>query len=101
VSVQSKFAVALSLDADPVAAATDAARQIADQFAGDPVTLAVVFVSRSLCTDPWALLDALQTQLAPEHLIGCTGEAIIGAGHEVEGAPALSLWCAFLPDIEV
>ena len=97
----STFAVALSLNPEPVAAATDAARRIKDQLAGTPVTLAVVFASPGLCTDPWSLLDALHTELAPEHLIGCMGETIIGDGREVEGAPALSLWCAVLPDVEV
>lgn len=97
----SKFAVALSLDPEPVAAATEAALRIKEQLAGTPVTLAVMFASPSLCTDPWSLLDALHTELAPEHLIGCIGESIIGDGREVEGAPALSLWCASLPDVEV
>jgi small ligand-binding sensory domain FIST len=101
VSDTSRFAVALSLNPEPVAAATDAARRIKDQLAGAPVTLAVVFASPSLCTDPWALLDALHAELAPEHLIGCVGETIIGDGREVEGAPALSLWCAVLPDVGV
>ena len=55
----STFAVALSLNPEPVAAATDAARRIKDQLAGTPVTLAVVFASPGLCTDPWSLLDAL------------------------------------------
>ena len=61
----------------------------------------MLFASPSLCTDPWSLLDALHSGLAPEHLIGCIGESIIGDGREVEGAPALSLWCAFLPDVDV
>lgn len=101
VSGQSKFAAALSVDPDPVAAATEAARNIAAQLSGAPVTLAVVFASPGLCTDPWSLLDALHGELAPEHLIGCTGEAIIGDGREIEGAPALSVWCTSLPDVAV
>lgn len=101
VSDQPNFAVALSVNPDPVSAATEAARQITRQLAGTPVTLAVVFVSPGLCTDPWSLLDALHTELSPEHLIGCMGEAIIGEGREIEGTPALSLWCASLPDVGV
>ncbi len=97
----SKFAVALSRNPEPVAAATEAARRVKDQLAGASVTLAVLFASPSLCTDPWSLLDALHTELAPEHLIGCIGETIIGDGHEVEGSPALSLWCASMPEVEV
>ncbi len=101
VSDQSKFAVALSVDPEPVAAATEVARNIRGRLGGAPVTLAVVFASPGLCTDPWSLLDTLQTELAPEHLVGCTGEAIIGGGREVEGDPALSVWCASLADVAV
>ena len=100
-SHQSKFAVALSVDPEPVAAATEVARSITSQLRGAPVNLAVVFASPSLCTDPWSLLDTLQTELAPEHLVGCTGEAIIGNGREVEGDPALSVWCTSLPHVAV
>lgn len=100
-SDQSQFAVALSVDPEPVAAAIEVARSITSQLRGAPVTLAVVFASPSLCTDPWSLLDTLQTELAPEHLVGCTGEAIIGNGREVEGDPALSVWCTSLPHVAV
>lgn len=101
VSDRSKFAVALSVDPDPVAAANEAARSIVAQLEGATATLAVVFATPSLCTDPWSLLETLHTELAPEHLIGCTGEAIIGDGREVESGPALSVWCASLPGIAV
>jgi small ligand-binding sensory domain FIST len=96
-----KFTVALSVEDDPVAAATDAATRARSALGGQAPTLAVVFASPQLCTDPWSLLDTLHTHLEPAHLIGCTGEAVIGAGREVEGGPALSLWCAHLPDISV
>ncbi len=101
VSATSKFAVALAEGPDPATVALSAARSVREQMAGAPVTLAVIFASPSLCTDPWLLLDTLHTELAPEHLAGCTGETIIGGAREIEGAPALSLWCASLPDVAV
>ncbi len=97
VSDASKFAVALSVDDDPVVAATRAAREACARLGGPGPTLTVMFVSPRLCTDPWSLLEVIHEELAPESLVGCTGEAIVGAGREVEGGPALSLWCARLP----
>jgi small ligand-binding sensory domain FIST len=101
VKTQSTFAVALSVDPDPLAAAAEAAREIVRQLDGAPVSLAVVFVSPGLAADPWSLLDVLHSELAPEQLVGCTGEAIIGGGREVESSPALSVWCAHLPDVQI
>lgn len=97
----SKFATALSLETDPVAAALDVAGQISAQMDGSAITLAVVFATPSLCVDPWSLLEALHQGLAPQHLIGCTGEAVIGGTREIEGAPALTVWCAALPRVAV
>jgi small ligand-binding sensory domain FIST len=44
-----------------------------------------------------ALLDAGLTR----HVLGCTGEAVVGDGREVEGDPALAVWSATLPGVEV
>jgi small ligand-binding sensory domain FIST len=101
VSPPSKFATALSLQTDPVAAALDVVGQITAELGTTPITLAVVFATPSLCIDPWSLLEALHDGLAPHHLIGCTGEAVIGGTREIEGAPALTVWCASLPDVAV
>ena len=98
---QSKFAVALSVNPDPVAAATEVATRARAALGGATPSLAVIFASPQLCADPWSLLEAIHTHLAPERLIGCTGEAIIGDGREIENAPALSLWCAVLPEIAI
>lgn len=97
----SKFAVALSVDPDPVAAATEVATRARAALDGATPSLAVLFASPQLCADPWSLLEAIHAHLAPERLIGCTGEAIIGEGREIESGPALSLWCAALPDVAV
>jgi small ligand-binding sensory domain FIST len=101
VNRMSKFAVALSVDPDPVAAATEVSLRARAALDGAAPSLAVIFASPQLCTDPWSLLETIHEHLAPERLIGCTGEAIIGEGREVERGPALSLWCASLPDVAV
>lgn len=95
------YAVALSVDPDPIAAAIEVSAMARAAMGGVAPTLAVMFASPQIALDPWSLLDAIHEHLAPEHLIGCTGEAIIGAGREVEEGPALSLWCARMPDVEL
>jgi small ligand-binding sensory domain FIST len=93
------FAVALSVDPDPVAAAAAVSREVRAQLGAERPTVAVMFASPHLCADPWALLDAVHEHLGPERLIGCTTEAVIGEGREVEEGPGLSIWCARLPDV--
>lgn len=95
------FAVALSVNPDPVAAGREVAEAARDALGGRAATVAVMFASPHLCADPWSLLDAVHAHLAPEHLIGCTAEAVIGDGREIEDGPALSLWCAHLPDVDI
>jgi small ligand-binding sensory domain FIST len=64
---------------------------------GAEVTLAVVFATPELLADDGVLVDAIGEALAPRHLIGCTAEATIAEGREIEGGPALTLWAAHLP----
>jgi small ligand-binding sensory domain FIST len=100
-TAQARFGVGLSLSEDPNSAAAEACRAAADGLAGAAATLAVVFASPDLCRDAESLLAAVHEALAPEHLIGCMGEAIVGAGREVESGPALAVWAAHLPGAEV
>ena len=60
----------------------------------------VIFASPALCEGADALLEEIEGALAPGHLIGCMGEAIVGAGREVEDGPALAVWAAHLPGAE-
>jgi small ligand-binding sensory domain FIST len=59
---------------------------------GVPPDLAVVFFSAHHADAAATIAKELQQRLHPRGLIGCIGEAIIGAGREIEHAPALSLW---------
>ncbi len=65
-------------------------------------TLMAVFVSPDLLNPvgdgPSALIhDAL----SPDYLIGCTAEAVIADGREIEQPPAISAWAAFLPEASI
>ena len=47
------------------------------------------------------ITECLQTQLSPRHLIGSTGESIVCDATEIETSPAISLWCASLPETQI
>jgi small ligand-binding sensory domain FIST len=44
-----------------------------------------------------AFLEQGQTR----HVLGCTGESIVGEDREVEGSPALSVWSITLPGVSI
>jgi small ligand-binding sensory domain FIST len=86
------FAAALSTAADTVRAVADVCRQAGEALGGPP-DLAVFFFSPHHLANG-DRLGEIHRLLRPGRLIGCVGEAIIGTGQEIEGAPALSLWLA-------
>jgi small ligand-binding sensory domain FIST len=98
---ESAFAVGLSRAADPLAAAEEACAAVRAGIGEGPVSLLVMFASPDLCVDAEGLLAAVGERLGPEHLIGAMGEAIIGDGLEIEEGPALAVWAARLPGVEV
>jgi small ligand-binding sensory domain FIST len=96
-----RFAVAVSTAPDPEQAAREAAERIAATIRPAETTLAAVFASPAIAEDSEAVLEVLHELIEPERLIGCTTEAVIGAGREIEDGPALSVWCARLPGATV
>src|SRR5690606_28551905 len=101
-SREASFGVGLSRSADPARAGAEAAAAAREGLPpAEQPTLAVVFASPSLAEDAEALLEGVHRELSPRHLIGCTGEAIVGAGQEVEDGPALAVWAAHLPGADV
>jgi small ligand-binding sensory domain FIST len=97
----SLFGAGLSRDADPVRAAREACAPVRAALGDAAATLVVMFASPDLCRDAEGLLAAIRGELAAEHLIGAMGEAVVGAGREVEEGPALAVWGAHLPGVEV
>jgi small ligand-binding sensory domain FIST len=86
--------------ADAARAASEAAAAVAAEL-GAAADLVVVFASPPLCSDPQVIRDAITAELAPRHMIGCTGAAIVGTGREVENEPALVVWGAILPGARI
>lgn len=85
---------------DPRAAATAAAHEVARRLGGPP-DLVAVFASPALCRDADLIRATVAAVLSPRHLIGGTGEAIIGRGREIEDRPAVSVWGAILPGARI
>jgi small ligand-binding sensory domain FIST len=83
---------------------TEAAlREVVDRAAGalegEPADLALVFASMHHA-DALAEISAEATRRGlGRHVLGCTGESIVGEDQEVEGKAALSLWALRLPGI--
>lgn len=102
VDARAHFGAGLSQASDPVEAAREACAGVrAGLGEGPPPTLLVMFASPGLCEHAEDLLAAIHAELAPEHLVGAMGEAIVGDGREIEDGPALAVWAARLPGVEV
>ena len=69
---------------------------LADLQSDEPVDLAIVFAD-SLFGHHRELTKRLQDGLRARHLIGCTGQSVIGSGVEAEDGAALSVLTLQLP----
>ena len=87
---------ALSTNPDATAALADALDRALAPLAGAQPELTVVFFSNHHATRAHELAQAVADAVAPGPVIGCTAQAVIGEGREVEEGPALSIWTANL-----
>jgi small ligand-binding sensory domain FIST len=95
-----RFAAALSTHPETELAASDVCTQLAREIRGKS-DLGLVFISHHHGPDFGRVAEIINDQLHIEHLIGCTGEAIVGGRQEIERQPAISLWLARLPSTEI
>src|SRR5882762_9229098 len=96
-----RWASALSRKERTGEAVADAAAEVRRGLAGAPADLVVAFVSPHHLDASAGLPAQVEAALPGALLAGCTGGGIIGAGHEVEDAPALSLTAASLPGVRL
>ena len=94
-----RFASALTRQGDAQAAADELTRAIREQLGSSRIDVAFLFISAHHADQAEALSHALRTTLAPETLVGCTGEGVIATGREVETGTAATLWAAHLPGV--
>lgn len=83
------------------AAIDDVLARASAGLGGPPADLAVAFVSSHHAEALGTLAERVVSLGLARHLIGCTGESIVGEDREVEESPAISLWAIHLPGVEV
>ncbi len=95
-----RFAAALSTIPDSALAADDVCQRVLGSLQGRP-DLAVLFVSADHVSAARQLAAQVSKRLETEALIGCSGESIVGEVQEIERSPAVSLWAARLPQVDI
>jgi len=98
---QMRFSAAISTRQAAGEAVKDLIRQIKAEGGDDSLDLALLFLSPHHRLAVADIVAELRTTLQPGLLLGCTGEGVIGRGHEIEHEPAISLIAAHLPQIEL
>ena len=96
-----RCAGALSTIEDGRAALREVVDRLLEEFAGESADLAVVFASMHHAEALGEVGGELMARGLGRHVLGCTGETIIGEGSEVEHGPALSVWAIQLPGVEL
>lgn len=96
-----RWASSMSEQTELEEAVGSAAAAIEDQMDGDPVDLALAFISPHHASRYSELPALLLGALPHRTLIGCSAGGVIGGGHEVEQRPGFSLTAARLPGVEI
>ena len=89
-----RIACGLSTASDPRAGALEAAEQVARELGDASIDLVFVFASGAHLAAPDATIEAVHETLASDVLIGCGAGGIVGAGREIEGGTAVTVWAA-------
>lgn len=92
------FAAALSNSPKLADAIEEVSATITPALGGTAPDLAVVFVSHHHSAGFDDLAASLKLKLGARLLLGCAAETVIGGDRECEESPALSVWCASIPD---
>lgn len=96
-----QFAVALSKAVDAESAARAAAEDIRAQLNAVPIDLVCVFFSGHHAAEADILAHVLTGTLQPRLLLGCSGEGVIAGAEELETTPAIAVWAAVLPNVNL
>ncbi len=96
-----QFAVALSKTEETESAARAVVQDIRTQLNDAPIDLACVFFSAHHVAEADLLVHVLKETLRPSLLIGCSGEGVIAGAEELETVPAITVWAAVLPHVNL
>jgi small ligand-binding sensory domain FIST len=85
------FSASLSKIGETIRAAEEASSKALGELPGRP-DLAVVFFSMHHAEAAARLGETVRRISGVRHLLGCSGEAIVGNDEEIESGPAVSVW---------
>lgn len=91
ISTQPRFADAFS----------ETLEALTRQLEGHAPDIVVAFLTREFAAENARLAHLLRAEWPDVALFGCSASGVIGAGHEIEEAPAISLTAAVLPGVAV
>lgn len=95
------FASGLSIESDPWSAGREVMDQLRAGLGGSTADLALIFGTVDHADYLADISSRLINDGVARHVLGCTGESIIGVDREIEQGPALGAWAASLPGIEI
>ncbi len=96
-----RYAAAISTHPVASQALGEVTGQVLEQLDGSSADLVVCFVSPHFVGAVEDVAHALDQLLAPRALVGATTAAVVGDGLEVESEPAMSVFAASLPDVDL
>jgi len=71
------------------------------EFAGERVDLCMLFATAHFEDEIERIVASIHERVRPGAFVGTTGETVIWDSHEYEGRPAMALWGARLPGVDV
>ena len=96
-----KFAVSVSQDCQWDQAVLGILRELRGKIGSTPVDLVILFFSSHFIPRAEDVVRRLFEALSPQTILGCTGEGIIGDTEELEDTPAIVVWTACMPDVQL
>lgn len=96
-----KWASAISENPILERAVLEATGVLSRELGGAKADLVIVFVSPHYAEGYQRIPELILSTFPGSALVGCSANGVIGAGHEVEQRPALSLTAASLPGVQL
>lgn len=96
-----QFAVAMSRNPNGMEAAQSLCDDIQREVRSLPIDLAFVFFSAHYGPDIQPICAFLEKTLEAQCLLGSMGEGVIAGSEEIEEGPAITIWAARLPSVEL
>lgn len=94
-----KWASAISENKVASSAVDEVVARVGRELGGEPPNLLIAFISPHHQASYGTLPPVLSRAFPGALLIGCSGNGVIGDGHEVEERPAISLTAAAMPGV--